>query len=136
MTVSLVGSNSARTSAKPEQLDGGEEPPDNRSVEHRLTALEVRLDTVLPTLATKADIGELRADMAKNHSDISRWMLATMLTVFSVLVVGFGGLGVTFYKALSDAGRAPPAAAIAPTPTVIYVSPPVQVAAPSPAASR
>jgi hypothetical protein len=32
-------------------------------MEHRMIALETRLDTILPTLATKADAEALHADM-------------------------------------------------------------------------
>jgi hypothetical protein len=32
-------------------------------MEHRMTALETRFDTILPTLATKADVEILRADI-------------------------------------------------------------------------
>jgi hypothetical protein len=34
-------------------------------MEHRMTALETRLDTILPTLATKTDVEALRADVEK-----------------------------------------------------------------------
>ena len=36
----------------------------------RLTALETRIDTILPTLATKADIGEVKADIGEVKADI------------------------------------------------------------------
>jgi hypothetical protein len=42
---------------------GGGEPPYYGGMEHRMTALETRLDTILPTLATKADMEGLRAEM-------------------------------------------------------------------------
>ncbi|WP_156803370.1 hypothetical protein [Frateuria aurantia] len=48
-------------------------------MEQRLTTLETRLDTILPTLATKADIEGVR-------SDIKGWMLATVLTIIGTLV--------------------------------------------------
>ena len=35
------------------------------ALEDRVTILETRLDAVLPTLATKADIAELKTDMAR-----------------------------------------------------------------------
>ena len=35
------------------------------TLEDRVTILETRLDTVLPTLATKADIAEIKTDMAR-----------------------------------------------------------------------
>lgn len=63
----------------------GSEPPDNGGMEHRVTALETRLDTVLPTLATKADIGELRAEF-------KGWTLTTALTIVGTMLAGFIGL--------------------------------------------
>jgi len=47
----------------------------------RQTALEARFATILPTLATKADVEALRAD-------IHKWMVGSMLGLF----IGFGGL--------------------------------------------
>lgn len=41
---------------------GGGEPPYDGGMEHRMTAPETRLDTILPTLATKADVEALRSD--------------------------------------------------------------------------
>lgn len=42
---------------------GGGEPPYDGNMEHRITALEARWDAILPTLATKADLAGLRAEM-------------------------------------------------------------------------
>lgn len=44
---------------------GGGEPPYDGEMEHRMTALETRFDTILPTLATKADVEAVRADVDK-----------------------------------------------------------------------
>jgi hypothetical protein len=58
-------------------------------MEHRVTALETRLDTILPTLATKADMGELRADFERGQKENRAWMLATVLALFlGILSVG------------------------------------------------
>ena len=61
-------------------------------MENRLTTLEARFDTILPTLATKADIESLRADVQK-------WMVATIIGLF----VGFGGLFVAMTNILRPA---------------------------------
>ena len=37
-------------------------PPSNVILDRRLTVLETRFDTILPTLATKQDLAELRSD--------------------------------------------------------------------------
>ncbi len=47
-----------------------------------LRTLEQRLDDVLPTLATKADIEKLRTEMEKLRSDMLRWMIASWVTMF------------------------------------------------------
>jgi hypothetical protein len=74
--------------AKP--VAGGGEPPDNElSTEHRMTALETRLDTILPTLATKADIHQA---VGETH----KWMIATVIGLF----LGFGGLFLAMSTAL------------------------------------
>lgn len=56
-----------------------------------------RIDAILPTLATKADVEALRADFA-------RWTLATVIGLF----IGFGGLFVGITNTLKPA--APPLA--------------------------
>ena len=72
-------------------------PPSGGDVEHRLTALETRLDSVLPTLASKSDIETLRVDVHKIDASISRWILATVLVVVGTTVASvFGAL--TFLK--------------------------------------
>lgn len=42
---------------------GGGEPPYDGSMEHRITTLEARWDAVIPTLATKADLAALSAEL-------------------------------------------------------------------------
>ena len=56
----------------------------------RLAKLEQRLDSVLPTLCTKADLESVRADVHRGLSDMHRglsemkkWMIAT---IFDLLV--------------------------------------------------
>ena len=48
----------------------------------RMTALETRLDTILPTLATKADISMLESKMVKWVAGIG---IATVTVIVSVL---------------------------------------------------
>ena len=75
--------------------DGGE-PPDNAlTTEHRMTALETRLDTILPTLATKADIHQA---VGETH----KWMIATVIGLF----LGFGGLFLAMSNALKPNNQA------------------------------
>lgn len=56
-------------------------------MEHRVTALETRLDTILPTLATKSDLAELKADMHKNSADIIKWVVGTGFAGFAAFIV-------------------------------------------------
>ena len=56
-------------------------------MEHRVTALETRLDTVLPTLATKADLAELRTEMHKGFSEIVKWVVGTGVASFAAFIV-------------------------------------------------
>jgi hypothetical protein len=49
---------------------GGGEPPYDGNMEHRVTSLEARWDAIVPTLATKADVAELRAEMQQSFADM------------------------------------------------------------------
>lgn len=106
-------------------VDGGGDPPDSRGVEHRLTALETRLDTVLPTLATRADLGDIKVGIEGVRSDLRAWMLATVLTVIATVVGAIVGMA-TLWKS--------PVQQPTTTPIVIQLPPSGQPsAAPAPA---
>ena len=60
--------------------------PPNVETEHRLTALETRLDVILPTLATKADIAEVKAAIAEAKSSLLVWGITTAVAVVAILV--------------------------------------------------
>ena len=66
-----------------------------RNMDNRLVALEVRFDTLLPTLATKADLAELKAefkiDVMTVEGRITKWVVTTFIT----LILGFSGLTFT-----------------------------------------
>lgn len=99
-------------------------------MDNEVSALKAHIDAIVPTLATKADIEILRAEMHKMSAEGYRWMVASMIGMF----LGFGGL----YFAANNATRsqpsapvvvqAPPAQALQPAqsnqPIVIYLSPP------------
>jgi hypothetical protein len=53
------------------------------AAENRLTVLETRLDTILPTLATKADVSEARASLVMWLSSI---VAASTTIVIAVLL--------------------------------------------------
>jgi hypothetical protein len=54
---------------------------DAYQIDRRLTILETRFDTILPTLATKADLAELRSELKP-----------LLLGYFLTMVIGFGGV--------------------------------------------
>ncbi len=70
------------------------------ALDRRLTILETRFDTVLPTLATKADLAELKAtlkaDIQSESARLSRWMAMLTITMF----IGFGGMIGTLFSLL------------------------------------
>lgn len=48
------------------------------------------MDSVIPTLSTKADFERLRADMRRGQSEMRAWMIGTALT----MVLAVSSLGV------------------------------------------
>jgi hypothetical protein len=75
---------------------------DPYQLDRRLTILETRFDTILPTLATKADLAELRADLTSSfkselHIEINaltRWLIALTIS----MLFGFGGIIVALLR--------------------------------------
>jgi hypothetical protein len=101
--------------SSPRDRSSGTEPPDGTEVEHRLTALETRLDTILPTLATKGDLEAVRAD-------ISRWMIVTILAIIGTMLAAIFGVAQVFK------GQQPISAAAQQPPIIINNIPPQQTA--------
>lgn len=75
----------------------------------RLTTLETKWDTVIPTLATREDLlaleGRLRDDMRHGFVDLQRWLISAMqrwlLIVLAVVATLSGGAGVMLSKRTS-----------------------------------
>lgn len=67
---------------------------DYYQLDRRLTVLETRFDTILPTLATKADLAELKAVFRTDFSSLSRWVAAMFVT----MIIGFSGLIITLLQ--------------------------------------
>ncbi|MBB3118860.1 hypothetical protein [Pseudoduganella violacea] len=57
-------------------------------MDHEFHAFQARIEAILPTLATKADIEAVRADMLRLVHETHKWMLASVIGMF----IGFGGL--------------------------------------------
>ena len=91
-------------------------------MDERLTALETHFNTILPTLATKADIESLRADMSRMSSELHKWVLGSMIGMF----IGFGGL----FLAASNVQKQPVQAIQA------QPAPPVVIYLPAPEAKK
>lgn len=106
-------------------VDNGGEPPDDGGMEHRITALETRLDAVLPTLATKADVGDIRTDMHKMNAEIKTWTLATMITIIGTMLAAIFGIS-QIYK-----GSLPVVPVAQPAPVPIIITIPTPAAAPA-----
>lgn len=77
-----------------------------------------KLEALIPTLATKADIGEVRADLHKMDASIVRWMIATVIGLF----LGFAGLFFTVSSAFKGSSMQPVAAQ--PQPIIIQIPSP------------
>ena len=66
-------------------------------IKRRLTAIETKLDTTLPTFATKADIQAVRAEWKSDLHSLTRWIVIAVLgsvtaaTTITGLIVRFIG---------------------------------------------
>ncbi len=107
---------------------GSGEPPDNGDMEliERVGNLEtdmkdvrerlVRIESAMVTkeeiktmqAESRSSIADLKAEMHKQHIDIQRWMIATVIGLF----LGFGGLFLAMSNALKASST--PAASTAP----------------------
>ncbi|HEX8610033.1 MAG TPA: hypothetical protein VF800_01945 [Telluria sp.] len=70
MSMNAVPSGPPEPDNKRAPVAGGGGPPYDGGMDRRLTVLETRFDTILPTLATKADLADLRLDMEKMRSEL------------------------------------------------------------------
>ncbi len=110
----------------PGHLQGGGEPPHNGGMEARVTVLEEAVKN-LPTKtdldglrqATKADLAELRADMAEGREAVhkllvenSRWTHTALVGMLSICVIGILGLLFTIWNASKSTAHQASAAAV------------------------
>jgi hypothetical protein len=94
-------------------------------MDSEVSALKAHIDAIVPTLATKADIQVLRAEMHKMSAEGYRWMVASMIGMF----IGFGGL---YFAANRSFETRPPAQAAPPTVVQAAPQPPVVIYLPQP----
>lgn len=73
-------------------------PPHDGGTERRLTVLETRFDTILPMLATKADLAELRLDMEKLGKEVHGTLTKAMMWFGALaMTITFGMVGFGIY---------------------------------------
>jgi hypothetical protein len=92
-------------------------------MDSEVSALKAHIDAIVPTLATKADIEMLRAEMHKMSAEGYRWMVASMVGMF----IGFGGIYFAASKSFDARPSAPqsaPPPVVAQPPVVIYLPQP------------
>ncbi len=81
---------------------GGENDDYFRDMDRRLTVLETRFDTILPTLATKADIAHLEmrmiSELRKSISGVHKWLAAMAIA----MLLGFGGMSLTMLSLINS----------------------------------
>ena len=74
-----------------------ESSPQEASISNRLTGVEA----VIPHLATKADIGELRVDIERMQNSLIKWFIGTWLATVTILVAILGPLLIYMPSRLS-----------------------------------
>jgi len=90
---------------------GGHEPPADAELYARVARLE-------SSVATKADIGELRSELHKAVSDLIKWIVGTLFVAVALCVT------LMTFVLNNATPKAPPAAT--PAPIIIQMPAPVQ----------
>lgn len=123
----LADQQSRLQAAMQENVVGGGGPPHNGDMEKRLTKLETQFETVIPTLATKSDLGDVRSeisalkvDMHKGFADMIKWIIGT-----AIVMAGAGITIMTFVLNNAAPKSAPPTQ---PPPVIINIPAPPQPA--------
>lgn len=149
MSMNAVPSGPEAPDSKRASVAAGGGPPYDGDMDRRLTVLETRFDTILPTLATKADVADVSIRMEKMRSDLSekidalrvelhlaltnimKWCVGIAMTLF----IGMVGHGLYLGTQMSNlAARLPPVSPVAPAPDQPAASstPPAPLVQPEP----
>lgn len=104
----------------PMKVDGGGGPPHNEDMENRLTKLETQFETVIPTLSTKSDMADMRAEMHKGFSDMVKWIVGT------AIVMAGAGITIMTFVLNNATPKTPAPPASQPVPIVITIPAPQQ----------
>ncbi len=86
-------------------LEDGKEPSYHAGMDRRLTVLETRFDTILPTLATKADIESLRGEFRSEMEKLRGEFRSEMEKLRGEFRSEMEKLRADLFKALNDAMR-------------------------------
>ncbi|MDM5178743.1 hypothetical protein PO883_16200 [Massilia sp. DJPM01] len=115
MSMNAVPSGPPEPDNKRAPVAGGGGPPYDGGMDRRLTVLETRFDTILPTLATKADLAELRVglvdlcmrsnnelrlEMEKMRSELRNEVHGTLMKA----MMWFGALAMTVIFSIAGMG--------------------------------
>jgi len=106
-------------------------PLSDLETERRLTALETRLDVILPTLATKADIAEVKAAIAGTKASLLVWGITTAVAVVAILASLLLFLAQQLETTPSDESASQPVVSRLPTASSA-TSPPIATAGSGP----
>jgi hypothetical protein len=73
-------------------VSNGDQLPDANRKDSGLEARVSVLEALLPTLATKADISDVKAEIAKLHSDFGKWFVVTVITLAFGILAAIGSI--------------------------------------------
>lgn len=100
-------------------LADGQEPPQDGGMEARVAKLEA----IIPTLATKADVADLRSDFHKSTNDLIKWIVGTAFVGIALFITVMAFV-------LNNAVPKAPTAVTNPAPIVIQIPAPPAPAQP------
>ena len=82
-------------------------------MDERIAKLEGRFDAVIPTLATKADMGDLKAAIASAESGVVKWVGGSAIAILLALLMFYMNRAVPIS---TPTPQAPPQVIVVPVP--------------------